>query len=309
MCDINSKPEEKYQTVKRKSVTKSNEKLRAEISCKNRYETLYLTDSDDANITEDTGNKSSIDDDCCLDKKKRMRKRKKLTPRNKYPEPVTYHEHPISISNAVGNNENLFQQTRNTFEKIETPYSNIVKQNPKNVVIFTDSMLKSLRMKEFNKNLNGGIAHLKPFPGSKAKQMDHHAIPILKEHQYDAAVIHVGINDLLKSRTNINVSEIAKDIIDIALRCRSHNIATIFISSIVYSTKISHMKIQKLNGLLLNECTKYGFHLVDNGAVSKENLWRDGVHLVESGKVIIANNFLNCINNFLGVANSVLRTR
>ena len=69
------------------------------------------------------------------------------------------------------------------------------------------------------------------------------------------------------------------------------------------------MKIRKLNGLLLNECTKYGFHLVDNGAVSKENLWRDGVHLVESGKAIIANNFLNCINSFLGVANSVLRTR
>ena len=47
-------------------------------------------------------------------------------------------------------------------------------------------MLRSLSMKEFNKNLNGGIAHLKPSPGSKAKQMDHHAIPILKEHQYDA---------------------------------------------------------------------------------------------------------------------------
>ena len=199
--DINSKTEEKHQKVKRKSVTKGNEKL------KNRYETLYLTDSDDSNITGETGNKSSIDDDCCFDKKKRMRKRKKLTPRNKYPEPVTYDEHPISISNAVGNNENLFQQTRNTFEKIETSYSNIVKQNPKNVVIFTDSMLKSLRMKEFDKNLNGGIAN--PFPGSKAKQMDHHAIPILKEHQYDAAVIHVGIDDLLKSCTNINVSEIA----------------------------------------------------------------------------------------------------
>ena len=62
-----------------------------------------------------------------------------------------------------------------------------------NVVIFTDSMLKSLRMREFNKNLNGGITHLKLFPGSKAKQMDHHVIPILKEHQYDVAVIHVGI--------------------------------------------------------------------------------------------------------------------
>ena len=164
-------------------------------------------------------------------------------------------------------------------------------------------------MKEFNKYLNGGIAHLKPFPGSKAKQMEHHVIPILEEHQYDAAIIHVGINDLLKRRTSINVSEIAKDIINISLRYRSRNIATIFISSIVYSINVSHTIIQKLNELLLNECTKYDFHLVDNGAVSKDNLWKYGVHLVESGKVIVANNLLNCIHNFLGVANSVLRTR
>ena len=144
--------------------------------------------------------------------------------------------------------------------------------------------------------------------------MDHHDIPILEEHQYDAAAIRVGIDDLLKSRTNINVSEIAKDIINIALSCWSHNtllegIATIFISSIVYRTKVSHTIIQKLNGLLLNECTKYGLHLVNNGAATKENLRMDGIHLVESGKVIIANNLSNCINNFLGVANSVLRTR
>ena len=111
-------------------------------------------------------------------------------------------------------------------------------------------MLKSLRMKEFYKNFRGGIAHLKPFPGSTAKQMAHHAIRILEEHQYDAAARHVGINDLLKSRTNISVSAIAKDI-NITLRCRNHNIATIFISSIVYSTNVSHRIIQKLNGPLL----------------------------------------------------------
>ena len=52
MCDISSNPEEIYQAVKRKSVTKSNEKLRAEINCENRYATLYLMDSGDANITK-----------------------------------------------------------------------------------------------------------------------------------------------------------------------------------------------------------------------------------------------------------------
>ena len=50
--DTNPKPEEIYQTVKRKCVTKGNEKLRAEINCENCYETLYLTDSDDANTRQ-----------------------------------------------------------------------------------------------------------------------------------------------------------------------------------------------------------------------------------------------------------------
>ena len=52
MCDTNSKPEEIYQIIMKKAVTKSNEKLRAEINCENRFETLYLSDSGDVNITE-----------------------------------------------------------------------------------------------------------------------------------------------------------------------------------------------------------------------------------------------------------------
>ena len=112
----------------------------------------------------------------------------------KYPEPATKpkldrnifasHKHSNFNSNAIVNNENLFQQKRNTFEKIGAPDSNNVKQKTKNVVILTDSMLKLLRMKEFNKNLNGGIAHLKPFSGSRAKQMDNYAISLLREHQF-----------------------------------------------------------------------------------------------------------------------------
>ena len=84
MCDKNSKREEINQKVKRNLKTKSNEKLRAEINCENRYETLYLTDSSHPNIIENTGNTSSINDDFCFDKKKRMRKRKELTPRKKH---------------------------------------------------------------------------------------------------------------------------------------------------------------------------------------------------------------------------------
>ena len=52
-------------------------------------------------------------------------------------------------------------------------------------------------------------------PRIKGKAEGHHAIPILEGHQYYAAAIHVSINDLLKSRTNINLNEIAKDIANI----------------------------------------------------------------------------------------------
>ena len=68
----------------------------------------------------------------------------------------------------------------------------------KNIVLFTDSILKTLRMGELNRHINGGKVHLKSFPGSKANQLNHHIIPILEEHQYDAAAIHVGVNNLLK---------------------------------------------------------------------------------------------------------------
>ena len=57
--------------------------------------------------------------------------------------------------------------------------------------------------------------------------------------------------------------------------------------------------IRNLNGVLYNACTKYGFHFVDNGVVSKCDLWKDGIHLLETGKAIIANNLISSINYFL----------
>ena len=180
--------------------------------------------------------------------------------------------------------------------RLPSTFSNAISRKKKKVVLFADSILKTLSMGKFNSCINGANVQLKSFPGCKAMQLDHHTIPILQEQYYDAAGIHVGINDLLNSSSKKSVDEICDDIIKIGLRCRSHNIATIFIS---YSTKVNLQLIRNLNGLLYNACTKYGFHFVDNGAVSKCDLWKDGIHLLETGKVIIANNFISSINYFL----------
>ena len=140
---------------------------------------------------------------------------------------------------------------------------------------------------------------VKIIPGCKAMQLDHHIIPVLQEQYYDAAGILAGINDLLKSSSKNSVDEICDDIIKIVLRCRCHHIATIFISSIAYSTKVNLQLIRNLNGVLYIACTKYGFHFVNNGAISKCDLWKDGIYLLETGKAIIASNVISRINYFL----------
>ena len=82
-------------------------------------------------------------------------------------------------------------------------------------------MLKTLRMREFNNHLEEGIAHLKAFPDSKSQLLNHLSISILQKHEYDGAIIHVGINDLIKNpNENKNAKKTAGDVIDIALKYR-----------------------------------------------------------------------------------------
>ena len=135
---------------------------------------------------------------------------------------------------------------------------------------------------------------MKALPEAKERQFNHHTIPFLDDTTYDEAAIHVSINNLLGNIKSTN--DICKYIIDIGLRCRNNNISMIFISSIAYSSKVNPASIQQLNGLLFDECRRNGFKFVDNWAVSENDLWTDGIHMIESGKRIIANNLINSSN-------------
>ena len=76
-------------------------------------------------------------------------------------------------------------------------YSEIVRNTVK-IGIFADSMPKQLNTKELNKHLNGCHTIKRTFPGSTAKNLEHYILPTLEEENLDAAIIHVGINDLMK---------------------------------------------------------------------------------------------------------------
>ena len=68
----------------------------------------------------------------------------------------------------------------------------------KNVVIFPDSTVERLKIKQFNSHIHGGKNYLKAFP--MADQLVHHGKPSLEEYEYDAAIIHIGINGILRRK-------------------------------------------------------------------------------------------------------------
>ena len=308
----------KSRSNKKQDKTKDINKPR--ITCSNRYDLLYQTDSEneDSSSDETTTESESTSNVSSSEKSTRNKNKRKYRKKKKNITKVTESNQDISKEkdNAIEikhneikkNVESQPAQQQKVRQNITSTYSGILNNKAENILILSDSMLKTLRMREFNRLLKGkGIAHLKAFPGAKAKQLKHHSIPILEENNYDSTIIHVGINDLLKSPEMLDSTNVVDSIIDIGLNCRNYNISNIFISSIVYCEKIDYDFQVNLNKRLHEECVKNGFIYIDNKEVTRYDLWKDGVHMIESGKNIVANNIIDSIKNFLGYRNHPIR--
>ena len=61
----------------------------------------------------------------------------------------------------------------------------------KKVIIFSDSICRRLKLKEFNSFLNYGNAFKKCFPGTTPKVLLHYCLPSLIEHKPDEVIIHI----------------------------------------------------------------------------------------------------------------------
>ena len=202
----------------------------------------------------------------------------------KRPNPVInmYPERERVLSNKVGSNSRI--------------------KNDKKIRIISDSIPKGIRIKEFNRYVKNGSARIKSFPGTTIQQLNnYYSIPTLKEEKPEIVILHVGINDLLSSRDNITPEEeIATEIMKIGIKCKNHGVETVFISGITFCKNVEHGRIDRVNRMIKEESEKNGFIYINNDEINGNNVWKDGIHLEESGKVILANNFIDHINNFLG---------
>ena len=71
----------------------------------------------------------------------------------------------------------------------------------KQIVIFSDSIPRDIRLREFNYWLHKGYAQLKSFPGGTSKELLYYVEPTLKNKKFDDALLHVGVNYLLNDES------------------------------------------------------------------------------------------------------------
>ena len=79
-------------------------------------------------------------------------------------------------------------------------------------------VLQELHGIHLNNQLKEGRARFKYFPGATSNDLLFYIEPTLGQRQFDTAIIHVGINDLLNKTAGIEV--LLQNILNLAATCK-----------------------------------------------------------------------------------------
>ena len=141
-------------------------------------------------------------------------------------------------------------------------------------------------MYEFNRFIKNSKAKMFNFPDASSHQMLHYLDVHLEDRQINTVVIHVGINDILRDSSHSSIDGLLQNIKNISLKCKKF----------VYTTRINIGILEKIYVMIQNFCQEYGWFYVDNRNIRGKHLYRDGLHLMEEGKIILATNLIFCLN-------------
>ena len=89
-------------------------------------------------------------------------------------------------------------------------------------------------------------------PGSSCKQMSHYIDIHLEDNSTDTIILHVGVNDLLNG--NLMSNE----------KCERVGVRNIFVSGLVYTTRICLPILERVNILISNYCRENACFYTDN---------------------------------------------
>ena len=76
-------------------------------------------------------------------------------------------------------------------------------------------------------------------------------------------------------------------------KCCSYSVKNILLSVIVLTTRVSLIQV---HNMISNFCNTNGLYYIDNRNIRADCLYKDGLHLIDKGKIVLANNFIINLN-------------
>ena len=178
-------------------------------------------------------------------------------------------------------------------------YSSVTKYDTK-IVVIGGSHLKRIKRNFLKNYFDNAKSFLKSFGGAITEHLKHYVIPSLKEQKPDIIVIHAGGNDVnYINKGNVNVNELADNIISLAMICRDFGVPDIAISEVLPKKSIVTAIIRKVNNRVRELSENNKFHFISHRHITRDFLYHDGVHLIDPGTEILADNIVDYINNFI----------
>ena len=152
-------------------------------------------------------------------------------------------------------------------------------------------------MHEFNRYLKNGKANMFSFPGAQSYQILHYLDVHLEDKSIENIVMHIGVNDLLRDSSESKIKNLLQSLKSMVKKCESFGVRNIYISGLVFTSRINIVCLEKVHDMIQNLCKTEGCIYIDNRNITRFLLYKDGLHLMEEGKVILARNFLFYLND------------
>ena len=176
-------------------------------------------------------------------------------------------------------------------------------RNMKKTAIVSDSMCRSIRVRDFNNQLDPDFDSvvINKYPAAHANQIHHYSDYTLDNEKPDTIIVMAGTNDVSYDSSNgkqADPENIACRIIDIGRNAKENGVSRVFINGLIKRKGTFHNNIiNRVNLYLRNKCCGENFYFIDNSDIQISDLC-DGLHLNDEGNTKFMRNLLMCCDSY-----------
>ena len=125
-----------------------------------------------------------------------------------------------------------------------------------NTIIFTESIPKGTQMHKFNRLIQNRKTKMFNFPGASPHQLLHYLDVHLNDKSINTVIIHNGINDLLTNSSRSGMDNLIYNIKKITEKYLMFGVKSVFISGLVYTTRVDVSLLERIHVLIFDFCRK-----------------------------------------------------